>query len=53
MKYQEGDVNQKSKKAHYKILNCFTNHEKLLLNYTMTILQLRLKINTKQNMEEN
>ena len=31
MKYQEGDVNQKSKKAHYKILNCFTNQEKLLL----------------------
>ena len=28
MKY----LNQKSKTVHYKILNCLTNQEKLLLN---------------------
>ena len=32
MKDQEEDLNQKNKKMHYKILNCFSNHEKLLLN---------------------
>ena len=51
-KYQKKDLNQKSKKVHYKILNCFTNHGKLLLNYLMNVLQLRLKLNTKQNMEK-
>ena len=53
MKYQEEDVKQKSKKAHYKILSCFTNHKKLLLNYSMSILQLYLKLNTKQNMKKD
>ena len=33
MKYQEEDINQKSKKMHWKILNCFTNEKKLLLNH--------------------
>ena len=51
-KYQKKDLNQKSKKVHYKILNCFTNHGKLLLNYLMNVLQLHLKLNTKQNMEK-
>ena len=32
---------------HKKILNCFTNHEKLLLNYLMIILQLHLKLKAK------
>ena len=45
---RERDINQKSKKVHWKILNCFTNHEKLLLSYLMIILQLHLRINTKQ-----
>ena len=51
-KYQKKDLNQKSKKVHYKILNCFTNHGKLLLNYLMNVPQLHLKLNTKQNMEK-
>ena len=45
---RERYINQKSKKVHWKILNCFTNHEKLLLSYLMIILQLHLRINTKQ-----
>ena len=36
-----------------KILNCFMNHEKLLLNYLINILQLYLRLNTKQNMEKD
>ena len=52
MKYQEDDINQKSKKDHWKILNCFTNHEKMLLNHSMIILQLYLRLNTKQLMEK-
>ena len=36
-----------------KILNCFTNHKKLLLNYLMIILPLHLKLNTKQNNEKD
>ena len=35
-----------------KILNFFTNHKKLLLNYLMIILHLCLRLNTKQNMEK-
>ena len=35
-----------------KIWKWFKNHEKLLLNYLMIILQLCLRLNTKQNMEE-
>ena len=27
MEYKNGDINQKSKKIHCKLLNCFTNHE--------------------------
>ena len=33
MKYQEDGISQKSKKVQYKILNCFRNHQKLLLDY--------------------
>ena len=32
------DINQRSKKVHWKILNCFTNHKKLLLNCLIIIL---------------
>ena len=48
----KGRYNQKSKKAHWKILNCFTNYEKLLLNYLIIILQLYLRLNTNQFMEK-
>ena len=34
---------------NWKKLNCFKNHEKLLLNYLMIILQLYLRLNTKKN----
>ena len=34
----ESNLNQKSKKLHQEILNCFTNQEKLLLNYLINIL---------------
>ena len=53
MKYQEEDINQKSKKVHWKILNCFRNHEKLLLIYLMIIRQLHLRLNTKQFTEKD
>ena len=52
MKYQEKYINQQSKKIRWKILNCFRNHEKLLLNRLMIILQLHLRLNTKQFMEK-
>ena len=48
----KGRYNQKSKKVHWKILNCFTNYEKLLLNYLIIILQLYLRLNTNQFMEK-
>ena len=51
-KYQEEDINQKSKKVHWKMLNCFRNHKKLLLIYLIIILQFYLRLNTKQFMEE-
>ena len=37
-KYKEEDLFQKSKNMYQKILNFYTNHEKLLLNYLMIIL---------------
>ena len=41
-------------KVHKEILNCFTNHEKLLLNYLMIPpLELHLKLNTNQNMDKD
>ena len=39
-------------KSALKILNCFTNHEKLLLNYLMNIPEICLRLNRKQNMEK-
>ena len=39
-------------KSTLKILNCFTNQKKLLLNYLMIILQLYLRLNTKKFMEK-
>ena len=50
MKYQKEDLNQKSKKVHLKILNYFTNHEKLLSNYAVIILQLYMRPNITQFM---
>ena len=41
------------KKMHLKILNYFTNHEKLLSIYLMIILQLYLRLNTNQFMEKS
>ena len=57
-KYEEEDLNQESKKMTLKILNCFTNHEKQLLNYLIIILQLYLRRNIKhgkkvKNTEKN
>ena len=37
-KYQEKGINQKSKRVHHKILNSFTNHEKLLMNCLIIII---------------
>ena len=36
----------------WKILNCFTNHEKLLLNYLIIIVRLLLRLNTNQFTEK-
>ena len=41
------------KMALKKILNCITNHGKLLLNYLVIILQLYQRLNTKQNTEKD
>ena len=38
---------------YYKILICFPKHEKQLLNHLMIILQLCLRLNTKQLMEKD
>ena len=51
-KYKQEDINLKSKTVHQKMLNCFKNHEKLLLNHFMIISQLNLRLNTKQFMEK-
>ena len=42
---------EKQKRAVENI-DCFTNHEKLLFNYLMIILQLHLRQNTKQFIEK-
>ena len=39
------------KPGEQKNINWFTNHKKLLLNNLMIILQLYLRLNTKQNMK--
>ena len=43
---------EKSEKLHQKLLNCFTNYEKLLLNYLMLIRLLYLRLNTNIFMEK-
>ena len=43
-----GRNKSEEQKWHQKILNCFTNYEKLLLNYLIVILKLYLRLNTKQ-----
>ena len=52
MEYQEENITHKSKNVHWKILNCFTNHEKFLLNYLKINRQLYLGLNTNQFMEK-
>ena len=41
-----------NQKSAIKILKRFTNHEKKLANCLMIILELNLKLDTKQNMEK-
>ena len=43
----KGRFKSEEQKSTLKILNCFTNHGKLLSNHLMIILQLHLKLNTK------
>ena len=52
-KISRGRFKSKEQKSALKISNCFTSHEKLLLNYLIVNLQLYLRLNTKQNMEKN
>ena len=49
---QEVGINQKSKNVLWKILNCFTNHEKLSSKCLMIILKLYLRLNTNQFIEK-
>ena len=51
-KISKGRFKSEEQKSALENLNCFTNHEKLLLNCLMIILQLYLRLNTKQNMEK-
>ena len=51
-KIPTGRHKSKEQKKHSKVLNCFTNHETLLLNYLMIILQLCLRLNTSEFMEK-
>ena len=37
---------------HQKKLNCFTNHEKQLVNYLKIIIQFYLRLNAKQFREK-
>ena len=48
-----GRYKPEEQKVNYRILNCFTKHEKLLLNYLMIVLQLHLRQNIKQFMEKD
>ena len=47
----KGRYKSEEQESALKILNWYTNYEKLLLNYLMIILQLSLRLNKKQNME--
>ena len=47
----KGRYKSEEQERALKILNWYTNYEKLLLNYLMIILQLSLRLNKKQNME--
>ena len=47
----KGRFKSEEQQSALKILNCFTDHEKLLTYCLLTILQFYLKSNTKQNME--
>ena len=49
----EGRFKSKEQKGALKTFNCFTSREKLLLNYLMVILQLYLRLKTKQDMEKD
>ena len=47
-----GSFKSDEQKLALKILNYFTNHKKLLLNYLMIILQFYLRLNTKRNSQQ-
>ena len=51
-KISRGRNKSKQQKSASENINCFTNLEKLLLNYLMIILQLYLRLNTKKFMEK-
>ena len=46
------EIVENSKKMHYKLLNSFTNHKKVLFNYLIIILQLYLRLNIMQSIEK-
>ena len=47
-----GNKKSEDQKNAIKLLKHFTNHEKKLSNCLVIILELHLKLNTKQNMEK-
>ena len=47
----KGRFKSEEQKSALENINCFMSHGKLLLNYLMNIIQLNLKLNTKQNKE--
>ena len=47
-----GKYKTEEQKSALKMLNVFKKHERLLLNYLIIILQLCLRLNTKQFMEK-
>ena len=50
MKQKREEINQKSKKAHYKILKRFTKQETVLLRFLVIIPYWYLRLNLKQFM---
>ena len=50
-KISKGRFKSKEQKSALENIKLLTNHDKLLLNYLMIILQLHLKLNTKQSKE--
>ena len=52
-KISKGRFKSKEQKSALENIKLLTNHDKLLLNYLMIILQLHLKLNTKQSKEKD